>query len=558
MSNKVARTVAASLAIGLALGVAPALAGPEITFGGLFKKGGGGSTVTSARPWPDFLKRSQELERNGYRLIDLETYKSGSRRLFAGVYKKATFASAAYIGRPWKEFSAKSTELEKKGYRLIDIETWMAGRTRVWSGIYAPGSYGPRAWIGPWQAFLKKRHAFRRQGYRLIDYETYVDGKTRMHVGVFKPGKYETALRVGETWKNFKKNWDEFAKHGYRLVDIETYYAGNTRVYAGVYRKVKPSHAAWLGVKWKDFNAKRKELKRQGYHIVDLEVFAPKEQGSGKKPKPLYMAFSKNTKTDSVTGQKFPTDMPSIRWPKGFKGCSAGDKRQIKEAWALAHYYMWRSTQLMNYLKQNASRRKTMWVDGYDPSVANDRGGYRNHSPRAWFGPYNSRRFKDVHGAIDKVWHKRFRGKTFTVKCRVKPSNKGAHPCYLKDPSTGNRPSANHIVYGTINFCKSWFERDKFSRARTIVHEVFHWLKIPGSAYWVTDLHTHCDKGRCKTEKMYGRARASHLAHVSGFRDGHYKRATRNNDNYAIFIYMLGRRIYEGDVTRFPSKSFGW
>lgn len=210
----------------------------------------------------------------------------------------------------------------------------------------------------------------------------------------------------------------------------------------------------------------------------------------------------------------------------------------------------------MNYLDQHKQWRKDMWVNGYDPSVVNEAGGYRNYSPRAWFGPYDGGRFKDVRGAINKVFNERFRDKTFKVKCRTKDSDQGAHPCYSKDPSTGNKPSANHILYGTINFCNGWFDtKDAHFRARGIVHEVFHWLKIPGSIYWVTDLHTHCDKC-CKTEKMYGRANASHLAHVPGIGDGHYERATRNNDNYAIFAYMLGRMTYEEKLTQFPSPSF--
>lgn len=273
-------------------------------------------------------------------------------------------------------------------------------------------------------------------------------------------------------------------------------------------------------------------------------------------PKPVDLIFSKRTQTDPISGLKFPADMPDIRYPTGYDSCNAEEVKKIKEAWALGHFYMWRSNQVMSYLARHDSQRKNMWMDGYDPSVVKESGQWRNYSPRAWFGPYDGDRFQKVSNAIEKVFNDRFQGKTFRVKCRTNDNSQGAHPCYQTDPATGNTPSANHIVYGTINFCNRWFRReDAHIRARGIVHEVFHWLRIPGTGVWVTDLHTHCD-GLCKTEKMYGREKASHLAHVSGIRDGHYERAIRNNDNYAIFAYMLGRKIFEGDLTQFPSPGF--
>ncbi len=267
------------------------------------------------------------------------------------------------------------------------------------------------------------------------------------------------------------------------------------------------------------------------------------------------LIFSKNTVKEHRTGLMFPGDMPAIRFPTQYKGCSSAEKQKIDTAWAMAHYFMWRADQTMDWLASNGKKRKAAWSASY--VGRNAKNSYRNHAPRAWFGPYDGKRFTTVDKAIEKVFTDRFRGKTFKVFCRVNKGGKGAHPCYQKNPGGNGTPGANHIVYGKINFCKKFFNprqnslNDIMHRARGVVHEVFHHLRL-NNGLFVTDTHVHCHKGKCVTDKGYGRKKATHLSHYK--KKGHYKRAIRNTDNYALFAYMLGRRAYEKTITKFPSK----
>lgn len=288
-----------------------------------------------------------------------------------------------------------------------------------------------------------------------------------------------------------------------------------------------------------------------------------KPANPGLAGKPLALVFSERTEKEPRTGLYFPADMPAIRWPD-FDGCSADDRNEIYEAWALAHFYAWRADQIMQYLSRNSSHRQHLW----DYEYINDHGkapDYDNASMRGWFGPYDGKRFGHIRDSVAKVWNERFRGRTFTVKCRNNAGNRGAHPCYRKIPSTGHYPSANHIVYGTINFCSGWFDERVSLRAKTVVHEIYHWLKVPHSAYWVSDTHDYwiaC--GRYRTARpLYGEL-AVYVANFSGCRDRNYERAWRNNDNYALFSYMFGRAVYDGktvrglDFTQFPGPDFKW
>jgi hypothetical protein len=158
--------------------------------------------------------------------------------------------------------------------------------------------------------------------------------------------------------------------------------------------------------------------------------------------------------------------------------------------------------------------------------------------------------------AIAKVFNERFRGKTFKVQCRGFDGTDGWHPCAT---ARSREPMANHIVFGKINFCASFFEitTSLNKRSQNITHEIFHWLKIPDSAYWVTDSHDHWS--RCfkyhAVKALYGDD-AAKLAFVGGCRDWNHNRAVRVNDNYAWFITMVGARIHGGAMRSFPAEDY--
>ena len=277
-----------------------------------------------------------------------------------------------------------------------------------------------------------------------------------------------------------------------------------------------------------------------------------------------------NDTRDPVSGYDFPASMPKIRYPKGYHGCTAAQKTHLQKTWAMAFYMVWISDMAMDWMKRKGQYRKAAWDHTFRNPATND---YINYAPRAWFGPMNDESFGEARGVIKKLWEKRMTGKTFTVKCRADDRNQGPHPCFASNPGGNGRPGANHIIYGTINFCASAFGGDRYSGARRVVHELLHWMTSP-KGFPILDTHTHCHSGGgCTTDKGYGRAKAHHLSNYDGGsgllakrrRVGHRKRALRNNDNYAWFIHDFGRHAWDKNwdtglpkLTQFPSAGFRW
>ena len=571
------KLTAAALCFGLLTTATNALAG-DWRWSGTFAKTGANHTLLIERNWSDFQKGWKAYEKNGFRLHDFEVQDNVAR--YSGVFKKKSGKAASRIRvsldtimKDWKDWS-------DKGYRLEDFETWTENKKRYFGAVYLAGSGKHALWVVPgWKKFHDKWAQFEKQGLRLENFETWKVGKTQWYAGVFRAGTYPTGSSMGRTWTQFKKARDSFTKAGYQIIDFEILSHHGERKYYGVFGKKGNGQRLRVTNAEADFLKYRKDWKAQGYKIDDIEVtwFAgagkpakPAKPGSS-KPKPLATIFKPNTVLNKRTGLKFPSDMPSIRWPTGYNHCSAHEKLFIDRTWAMGHYMMWRADQVMDWLARNDKNRKAAWSWGY--RGRNAANSYINYAPRAWFGPYDSKRFAIADGGIESGWSKHFRGRTFKVKCRVRGGTTGAHPCFQSNPGGSGTPSANHIVKGTINFCDKFFaprvagDVDKdilqiYRRARTVVHEMFHHIRLSNGQY-VLDTHVHCDNGKCPTEKMYGPEKSTHLSHVRGVNAGHYKRALRNNDNYAYFAYWVGRLAYGksrpdgfGHLDQFPPKGF--
>lgn len=282
----------------------------------------------------------------------------------------------------------------------------------------------------------------------------------------------------------------------------------------------------------------------------------------------------RNNIKEPRTGLMLPKSMPKVRFPKGYKGCSANDKKRIDRGWAMATYMAWLGDKAMDWMHNNGKYRKAAWNHNYRPSNNNS---WTNYAPRGWFGAFNNKNFSVADNAIENLWGKRLQGKTFTVQCRTK-GNSGSHPCFTSNPGGNGRPSANHIVYGKINFCAKALNgnADVYRDARRVLHELLHWQRAKTGKF-ITDTHTHCHGlARCTTDKSYGAKKASHLSNYEGGSRGtkkaqkrrrvnHRNKALHNNDNYAYYLYYFGKmahtqRSIDGlpSFSRFPAVGFKW
>lgn len=542
----------------------------------VWRAGGEAQTINILNTWGGFVDKWNELDGQGYRLADVEISHIKGVPHYIGSWRKSNVKQGLYKADGWDAFVAKWNEQSDKGYRLVDVEArpmQEGNAVKVfYVGVWAAGTDGHGLHrFESFDALADKADELDDKGFRLVDVEVFRHGDTTYYLGAWRAGSGPSALREYDDWEDLKAISKEMEALGLRPLDIESWRVSGKPRYVALWGKGDDGqNLRWFGA-FGDFVEDWKAMgSKQNFRMVKfsaVEVYSAGKPAAKPGSKALALKFVNSpNKIDPVSKVSFPTDMPPVRYPKYVSGCNAADQALINESWAKAHYYTWRAYQLVEYLERNPGDRADMWDDGYITTKITGDTIEDHWSPRRWFGTYKDSRFRYqmMRDVISKLWHDRFLAKkyAFEIKCRQNENNKGAHPCYTSDPSTGNKPSANHIAVGTINFCNAWFEMVDGDRELRVVHELLHWLSAKG--LYVSDLHTHSDKNSnnvCATvaDKMYGWDNAIHLAESTGCWGSatlHREMATRNNDSYAHFIYALGYSAYTGKLRQYPTDAY--
>ena len=211
-------------------------------FSGLFELASGPTAAIVGQPWPAFLSTWQGLEGQGQRMIDFETYLStdGQTRLYTGLFAAETYAPAALIGQSWNDFHPAWAQLESDGYRMFDIETYVVNGTRLYSGIFRPGTGKVGALMNQsWGDFLADWQGLEAEGYRMIDFESDGSPVGAVYFGLFAPDDHAPAAAIDRPWDDFLSTWKDLEDQGYRMFDLEQRLEG-VNLYSGIYEPGPP------------------------------------------------------------------------------------------------------------------------------------------------------------------------------------------------------------------------------------------------------------------------------------------------------------------------------
>jgi hypothetical protein len=245
----------------------------ERSFLGVFRAGQDAHYLIAGVERSKFDSEWTRLSKAGFRLIDLNTYTEGGKRLYTGAYRQGNDGHALLPGMSWADFSTGWQRASGEGMRLVDLETYTEGGQRRYSGVYRAGAGGH--YLTPalsWGDFTGKWNELAAQNLRLVDIESYVEGGKRYFHGVFLPGSDGHYLWRAKGWKAFIDKWNALSKENLRLVDVEVYGSGNERTYVGVYRAGSDGYALYAG-KGNDFFKKWETMSQQGLRLIDLETY---------------------------------------------------------------------------------------------------------------------------------------------------------------------------------------------------------------------------------------------------------------------------------------------
>ncbi|MEI6408035.1 MAG: peptidoglycan DD-metalloendopeptidase family protein [Bacteroidota bacterium] len=195
--------------------------GNNLEYSAVWRAGSGVSKVQTGTTWDAFTAEWNTLSNQGYRLLDLEVFTDANGNLkYAGVYGAGNWGHYLIAGLSQSAFNAKWNEYGAQGYRLVDIEVYKSGGATLYAGVFKAGSGNYALWhAGNWSSFTTKWNELSAQGYRLVDLDTDGTGANTIYSGSFLAGSGGYSL-YESNWNAFYSYWDHVSKQGLRLVDF--------------------------------------------------------------------------------------------------------------------------------------------------------------------------------------------------------------------------------------------------------------------------------------------------------------------------------------------------
>ena len=195
--------------------------GTTLEYSAVWRAGSGVSKVQYGTTWAAFTAEWSNLSGQGYRLLDLEVFKDANGNLkYAGVYGAGNWGHHLVAGMTQAAFNTKWAELGGQGFRLVDVEVYKSGNATLYAGVFKAGGGGYALWhAGNWANFTSKWNELSKQGYRLVDLDTDGTGNNTIYTGTFMAGSDSYAL-YENNWNAFHSYWSHVSARGLRLVDF--------------------------------------------------------------------------------------------------------------------------------------------------------------------------------------------------------------------------------------------------------------------------------------------------------------------------------------------------
>lgn len=253
---------------------APAKEGAPLQIAAVLNADKQGHAVVIGLEWPAFKERVDKLGAQGLKLVDIETFENGGKRLWSGIFKNIPDRVVLRANQEWKDFRADWIRLTSGRARLVDIEVY--DTKPLYAGLYRDFSdlNRPMMWTDERKNFVDKVQELAAQGQQLIDLEVYVGPTKTTYAGTFRntSGKYE--LWTGLDRAALEAKWKQAAGKSQQMIDLETYKDGKQWAWDAIVRGgvgapgdvLIGSDVAGFAKRWLDDTGK-------GLRLVSIELY---------------------------------------------------------------------------------------------------------------------------------------------------------------------------------------------------------------------------------------------------------------------------------------------
>lgn len=188
-----------------------------------------------------YRNKWKEYKAKGFRPLDIEAYQNGRKLQWAGIWvkNKENVAWSSHRGLDSKAYGNLFKEKKQAGFRLADMEIYKTTAGLRYAAIWYKNTDN-RKWVQlrglTRQKYQQKVNTYSTKGMRVVDFESYRTSKGQRYAAIWehKPG-FDWQIRSDRTEKQFANLWKDYRDEGYRLIDFEHYDTSRGPRYAGVW-----------------------------------------------------------------------------------------------------------------------------------------------------------------------------------------------------------------------------------------------------------------------------------------------------------------------------------
>jgi polyglycine hydrolase-like protein len=233
-----------------------------------------GQAVVIGLEWPAFKERVDKWGAQGLKLVDIETFETGGKRLWSGIFKNDPDRVVLRANEEWKDFRTDWMKLTSGRARLVDMEVY--DTKPFYAGLFHDFNdrNRPMMWTDERKNFVDKVNELAVEGQQLIDMEVYVGPTKTTYAGTFRAtsGKYELWTTLDRA--AFEAKWKQAAAKGQQLVDVETYKEGKNWVWDAIARSGMGGPGDLLiGTDLDAFAKRWLEDTGKGLRLVSIELY---------------------------------------------------------------------------------------------------------------------------------------------------------------------------------------------------------------------------------------------------------------------------------------------
>lgn len=228
-----------------------------------------------------FADAFKKLTKDGFRIVDIETYRSGRSTTVSTIWTKMLETDGWRIetSLPVADFLKAHNGHLENGYSLVEFEIDRFGATLHFSGVWLKKEKGldSEFYFGMESLDFSNRYGeMADRGYRLVDFEAYESNGKFRHAGVWiKNEGYEVRFYRAIEKNKFSEVAALMEEGGFRLLDIEGYNYEGKFVFAGEWVK----NADWQESKYAfdllpdEFYNKNAAYVNDGYRMTEFETY---------------------------------------------------------------------------------------------------------------------------------------------------------------------------------------------------------------------------------------------------------------------------------------------